>query len=465
MNNNLDLLFIKYMLKSNVSILETKVKFNYLNDILAKLIFAIASRNMVEKNSFIPLTDLAVIFKDEEKIARFKAFNYPLELSSIEELIQFFDKLDTGNNTLKSLERTIIERYTRESLNRISLRMHEDVKDSTMSSSEILRRYMNDLDELSSSSSNTRNILSSSDILENEKKYATEEHKVVNSPTGITAIDVINGGLSAPSLTCICACPKHGKSTMLYNSLIESLKNGRSCVFVTIEIPAKECQQKILSAYTGISYKTISQALWRENTGNEDDYSFDEYMEKVVEFTELTKDKLFIIDDSYGISSRDISTYVRKLQSIEIEIGDIYIDYILIMNSNNPNITDTQKHLNMSGELRRLSQETDTRVFTAAQFHPSAERLNIEDLSLDDVYYTKNISQEATYVIALHKNPKTEILQSRMMIGRQKIEYKIFSYINQNKDNFRLGDGVVENEIDDDFVNSYKAMTGMTMEI
>lgn len=461
--SNIDLIFVKYMLESNVAITETKVKFEYLDDMLAKLLFAIMSKSMTTKNSFIPIVDLNPLFEDEERLARFKSFNYPILLSTVEDLVLFFSKLDTGNNTLKAVEKTIIERFTRKKLLSVAYKMEEDIRDSTTSSQEILRRYIHDLDELSNTNNKTRTILSTKDILENERKYAKAEHKVVNSKTGIAPIDIVNGGLSAPSVVCICAVPKAGKSTLLYNSLIESLKEGRTCVFVTIEIPSRECEQKILSAYTGVEYTTISQALWRENTNNPNNPSLEEYLKKVEEFSTLKKDKLFIIDDSYGINSREISSYTRKLQSIGIEVGDIYIDYILIMNSNNPNTTDTQKHLNMSGELRRLSQETDTRVFTAAQFHPSVSKLSIEELSLDDIYYTKNISQEATYVISLHRDPKTDILQSKIMISRQKMDYRIFSYLNQNTDNFRLGDAVVEDDVQDDFVDSYKKMTGLNM--
>lgn len=144
-------------------------------------------------------------------------------------------------------------------------------------------------------------------------------------------------------------------STSLYNSAINSLMQGRTVVFATIEISAEELSRKLLSIYTGVPFASINKRKLTEEQKQE-------YIKKIEEFKAIAKDKLFILDDSEGISTKDILTYCRHLQRAGIIVEDIFIDYLMLLTPNNPNIQRVEALTIASQDLRKLSQQLNARV-------------------------------------------------------------------------------------------------------
>jgi hypothetical protein len=59
--NELDLKFTAKVIKSSLSIMQTKISVNHLIDPLAKLVFSLAVKNVNEKGIFIQEDDLKVL--------------------------------------------------------------------------------------------------------------------------------------------------------------------------------------------------------------------------------------------------------------------------------------------------------------------------------------------------------------------------------------------------------------------
>lgn len=241
-------------------------------------------------------------------------------------------------------------------------------------------------------------------------------------------------------------------STFLYNAAITSLYQGRTILFATIEIPVEECFRKIMSIYSGVEYNLINKKELNEEQQKE-------YMAAVQRFSEEFKDKLFIIDDQDGISSKDISLYIDQLEKAGIKVDDVFVDYILIMKGNNVNAkTKIEELLEIPKELRQLSQTHKVRVFSANQLHSKTDDKDISEINFDDVYYTKNLSQEATYTIAIKntKVGKTSILQTKCLPSRQLWTDDVYTYPNFEQSTLTLNECVLDNTSVNSLVSKFK---------
>ncbi len=434
--NDIDLQFIKECMGNNSVLYETKISVNHLEDPLAKILFSVMMKCMVDKNCFIPTIDFKILFDDKDRLSKLNAFNHPIKLTTVENLIIDITNIQTQHKTT-ALEKSIIERYTRKQMSTISYKLSLDIVDSSKSTYELLRKYSFYLDELMNDTVDTRQVLTSDDVYLNELEFLNSNVENTFPQTGLP-IDNVNGGLNAPSLTVICGRPKAGKSIFLYNSAINSLMQGRTVLFVTIEIPVDECFRKMMSIYSGIHYNLI-------NKKKLSDKERDEYLTNVKSFSEKFKDKLFIIDDQKGISSKDIQIYVNTLERAGFKIDDIYVDYIMIMQSNNPKLSQVESLSAIPQELRQLSQSTNTRVFSAQQLHSKSESKTIDELTFDDIYFCKTLAFEATYTLVIdntRRSDNSSELKVAFLPSRQVWDNIVRIYPNFNQPTLTLNECV-----------------------
>ena len=428
--NELDLKFTAKVIKSSLSIMQTKISVNHLIDPLAKLVFSLAVKNVNEKGIFIQEDDLRVLVDDSERLDKFKAFNYPFEVTSVIDLIKYINTFNV-DSPISSMESAILERYTRNSLFKIKNSLDYDLKDSTKSVKALLRQYSHALDSLMFGTSETRKIVTSHDIIKQEKDHINSPAIKTFPTTGII-IDEVNGGLNAPSTTYVCGKPKSGKSIALYNIACNSLKIGRTVLFGTIEIPAEDALRKMICCYYDLDYDAINK-----KTASQEELL--EYIKYAEAFAEETKDKIYIIDDDDGLCCKDFETYYFQMEKAGIKIDDIICDYTLIMKSNNPKLNKLDSLASIPVEARQLSKKTGTRFFSACQLHERDKEL--EDINIDDIYYMKTISHECTYLLAIdgHKD-FANIFHYKMKFlpSRQSWDSNIYKYQDISQHSMKL---------------------------
>lgn len=434
-----DLLYIKFLMEKTQYIIESKLSLDYFDDVLAKVLFQIIMTAQTSKNSFIPKLDLQPLMEDEKRLEKFKYFNHPIKLSTVDNLIQDFRSMET-QETFKTLEQTIIERHNRKEALKIGWSIYDSAKKSNISAKEVLRKYGYEIDKLLGEASETRTVLTPHEVMMNEIEFMENDSCLANPTTG-TIIDHVNEGLNAPSLVFFLAEPKQGKSSALYNSAIHSLKSGRTVVFVTIEISATETSRKLMSVYSQIPFSAINKkGLTKEQR--------DEYAAALKDFTTQFEGKLFILDDQNGLSTKDIIAYCRQLEKTGVEIQDIFIDYLQLLTPNDPKMGKVEALTGMSQELRKVSQLFNARVFSCQQLAEKASKVEFENLSYDEVYYCKTLSQDCTYSIVNRikktKDGRTQLLQ-KFLPSRQVWTNDIYVYPNYNPSTLTFGEYAIYN--------------------
>lgn len=429
--NELDLRFVSKVTKTSLDMMKTKVTVAHLIDPLAKTVFALAMRAVAERGMYCPEIDLQALIDDAERIDRLKGFDYPFEITTVQALLEHI-AAHTSESSLTSIENTIIERHVRMSMTRINNKFMIDLSDSTKTTKELLRSYCYSLDTLSMSNSSSRRVLSASDAMKQELDYINSPIEDVFPTTGIPPIDEINSGLNAPSLTILAGEGKSGKSSLLYNIIVDALKQDRVVLFGTIEIPSKEAMRKIICCYYNIDYNKVQKKLWE----SEDEKK--EYLELVTNFEEMTRDKLIVMDDDEGMCAKDLETQCMILEKAGIIVQDIVVDYTLIMKSNNPRFIGNEGLSYIPAELRQLSKKTNTRVFSAAQLHTRGK--NIEDITTEDIYYMKNLSHEITYLLFLKNVDDGKEFYMKFAPSRQLWDTRIYKFPNIDFDTLYLGE-------------------------
>lgn len=387
MVNEIQLKFINKLFEDNLLFFKTKITNEHLTDPFVKVMFYEIGRALRDYGELIPAKHLKSLVEDETRMDKFKKLKYPLELTSVSDIINYIANFKTETK-FSTLEKTIMNDYVRTEMTYLAEEMLEDVCDSKKSIRDVIRKYSYSIDNLKYNNEDNIEFLSASDIIQNEKKRLLSDDNITYNKCGFKFIDDISGGVVAPATVYMVAAPATGKSIFLYDATVRALRSGKKVLFATIEIPTQEAYLKILSNFTGIKYHTI---LKKEFTEIEKE----KYEKGLIEF-EKYKDNLYMIYDKTGLSPSDIKHYYKTLEKTGIKCDFICIDYLGLMSSDDAKHSDVEKYTNLPKQVRVLSQETDSIVLIPHQLKTQQATKDINDLTPDSVFYAKTISHEAT---------------------------------------------------------------------
>ena len=137
--------------------------------------------------------------------------------------------------------------------------------------------------------------------------------------SGISSLDKSIGGFKPGALYILAARPAMGKTALALN--IASAVSLRDHVaFFSLEMPKKQIGQRLLSSYSGVSVQRIDEATVKTDE-----------IPHLVSAAESIKDNKLWVDDSAGSSVSYIKGQLRLLQSKQIQIGMVVIDYLQLM--------------------------------------------------------------------------------------------------------------------------------------
>jgi len=436
--NEIELNFINNIMKDNLLYLKTKVKLETLNDPIAKTMFFEIGKAMSTYGQLVPQKHLSALINDEGRISNYNKLNYPLELTSVSNLLEYIDKFDTDIK-FSTLEKTISEEYIRKKMKVIAENMNDDVYDSKKSVKDIMRKYSYSIDTLKYDNDETIQFVSVEDIVTEEKKRLQSKEKVKYVKTGFNFIDDIAGGVTSPSTIYLVAPSSVGKSIWLYDATVRALRSGKKVLFATVEIPTEEAYLKILSNFAGIKYHTI---LKKDFTPEE----LDQYIKALEEF-EQYKDSLYLIYDETGLSPDDIKHYYKQLEKCGIICDFIAIDYLGLMRSNDDTHGENERYALLPKQVRILSQETNSIIYIPHQLKTQKSTSDIDDLNPADIYFAMPLMHESTLAYFMTRNKEegdlTFVRNFKSRIGESKGTYTFRNadrnYINLGKDELYSG--------------------------
>lgn len=221
--------------------------------------------------------------------------------------------------------------------------------------------------------------------------------------TGFPKLDRMlnNGGPSPKEVVCWLAATNVGKSILLCNNAITSLKGigrdgkpGQDVLLITFELDTIKTAMRCLGAATDIPLDTIPEKR--------------SYIERVINQMKQTYGKRFAIFEwpPDECSVTHIYALLDNLRRTEGFRPDVLIlDYMDLMISRNPalNKDDYTRQKHVANEVRGLAKNEDILVFTATQTNRSgASGEGVADLTKAAESFAKQFSLD--YVVSLNQS-------------------------------------------------------------
>lgn len=227
---------------------------------------------------------------------------------------------------------------------------------------------------------------------------------VVGVPTGFTDLDRLTGGLQRSDLIILAARPAVGKTSLALSLAHNSaIKHQRSVAVFSLEMSKEQLVQRLLSMDAGIDQQRLRTG-WIED---------DEWDRIVYAMDTLSQANIWI-DDTAGISTMEMRSKARRLQS-EVGVDLIIVDYLQLMQSSvdgKRNDNRVQEVSEISRNLKGLARELNVPVLALAQLSRTVESRQSKVPQLSDLRESGSIEQDADVVMFIYRddvyNPDTD---------------------------------------------------------
>lgn len=208
--------------------------------------------------------------------------------------------------------------------------------------------------------------------------------------TGFCDLDRMIGGLEPGNLAIIAARPSCGKTMFSGNIADHTAQTGRSVLFFTLEMSAREIGMRLMAARARLSVQTM-------RAGTDDVESWGRMSN---ELGRSGNQKLFICDKgAIGVGFvRAKARQIKRKHGLDL----IVIDYLQLMTA--PGHSNrTQEIGNISRNLKALAKELQVPIIALAQLNRGVESRPDKRPMMSDLRDSGEVEQDADIVIMLHR--------------------------------------------------------------
>lgn len=225
-----------------------------------------------------------------------------------------------------------------------------------------------------------------------KKRASSNKSYLTGIDTGFTSLNRLIGGWQNGTLTILAARPSVGKTTFALNLIYNAATLSRKTVaFFSLEMSAEDIARKILAATSSVNFMNLK-------TG---DLSDADWMAIQEAENEIRKTRI-LIDDTSGIKLGEIKTKVTKLKAKDPNLGLVVIDYLGLINVNNPKADNRQNVDEISRSLKGLARDVGLPIICLCQLSRANEKAARKPI-LSDLRDSGSIEQDADIVIFLYR--------------------------------------------------------------
>ena len=224
-------------------------------------------------------------------------------------------------------------------------------------------------------------------------KLQTDPEAVRGMPTGFSVLDKVLVGLGSADLVLIGARPGMGKTAFALNIAQNvGLRTDKSVAVFSLEMSKQELMKRLLASEAEVDARRLSSGHLQPQDW--------EKITKVME-TFSTDSKIYI-DDTGGLSVTEMRAKCKRLKMKEKNLGLIVIDYLQLMQGNNPN--DRNQEISaISRGLKILAKELEVPIIALSQLTRGNEKRDNKRPMLSDLRDSGAIEQDADIVLFIHR--------------------------------------------------------------
>ncbi|MDO4903094.1 MAG: replicative DNA helicase [Limosilactobacillus sp.] len=229
-------------------------------------------------------------------------------------------------------------------------------------------------------------------------ELSKQKTDVTGLKTGFNQLDAMTTGLHKDELVILAARPAVGKTAFALN-IAQNVatrpdKDGNriTVAIFSLEMGAESLVNRMLCAEGNINANHL-------RTGQLDN---EEWECLYMAMGTLSNAQIFI-DDTPGIKVSEIRARCRRLQKEQGNLGLIVIDYLQLIEGNNPE-NRQQEVSEISRQLKKLAKELEVPVIALSQLSRGVEQRQDKRPVMSDIRESGSIEQDADIVTFLYRD-------------------------------------------------------------
>ncbi len=231
--------------------------------------------------------------------------------------------------------------------------------------------------------------------LETIEKASKTSGNVTGLATGFTDLDYRTSGLQPSDLILVAARPSMGKTAFVLNiAEYMAFRKNRHVAIFSLEMSKQQLVNRLFAMESHVS----AQALRNGNLKDDD-------WKKLIESAGVIGESNLIIDDTPGITVRELRSKCRKYQ-LEHGLDIVMIDYLQLMSGSGSRNSDSrqQEISEISRSLKGLARELNVPVIALSQLSRAVESRPDHRPMLSDLRESGAIEQDADVVMFLYRD-------------------------------------------------------------
>ena len=201
------------------------------------------------------------------------------------------------------------------------------------------------------------------------------------------------------NLGIIGARPGVGKSALALNYALNFARQGKSVIFVTLEMSKKEVMDRLTANLSKVEHEKIKRKMDLERHEKEK-------IKKAIEYIETLD---FFVYDRGGMTPDHLSNMTKKIKK-KSGVDAVIVDYLQLMDSGKKNLSGVQEVTYISRKLKQMGQELDIQVLALSQLSRKSvgQDGKPREPQLSDLRESGSIEQDANFVIMMHSEDEED---------------------------------------------------------
>ena len=254
------------------------------------------------------------------------------------------------------------------------------------------------------------------DVLNSIQNASKQSGPVTGIATGYYDLDAKTAGFQKSDLLLLAARPSMGKTALALNIAEHVITKERvPTVFFSLEMSRQQLANRLISMNSKIDAQNIRTGNLKPNEWSQ-----------LVESARIIGESTLIIDDTPGISVREMRSKCRKLK-MEKGLGFIIIDYLQLMTAGGKGSESRQQEISeISRSLKALAREMECPVLALSQLSRDVEKREDKRPQLSDLRESGAIEQDADVVMFIYRDEYYNKEESKdkgvaeVIIGKQR---------------------------------------------
>jgi replicative DNA helicase len=226
------------------------------------------------------------------------------------------------------------------------------------------------------------------------ERLSEEPGGIVGVTTGFTRLDDKLAGLHPTDLIILAARPAMGKTALALNlAQNAAVLGGKAVALFSFEMSRGQLVTRMLCCLGSVEGGKV-----RTGELDNDDWA------RIIEASEVLREQSIHIDDTPGVIITDVKARARRLKAAEPNLGLIVIDYLQLMQGDDPKSSRQQQISDISRGLKILAKDLEVPVLALSQLNRGVEQRAEKRPMVSDLRESGAIEQDADIIMFIYRD-------------------------------------------------------------